>query len=83
MNLVEQFICLLKNRNNFYLLDISSEIAITAGELRGRYPFLKSMDALQIAAAMEKNVDVFLTNDLKLKQVNNINVWTMEDCLMD
>lgn len=79
--LMDQFIRLLKNRKDFYLLDISREIAITAGELRGRYPFLKSMDALQIAAAMEKNVDIFLTNDLKLKQVKNINVWTMEDLI--
>jgi predicted nucleic acid-binding protein len=27
------------------------------------------MDALQIAAAIEKNVDIFLSNDFKLKQV--------------
>jgi hypothetical protein len=37
------------------------------------------MDALQIAAAMEKNTDIFLTNDLKLKQVKKINVWTLDD----
>jgi predicted nucleic acid-binding protein len=77
--LVEQFVRLLKNRKNFCLLEISREIAIKAGELRGCYPFLKSMDALQIAAAMEKKVDIFFTNDLRLKQIKDINIWTMED----
>ena len=77
--LVEQFIRLLKNRSNFILIDISREIAIKAGELRGKYPFLKSMDALQIAATIENKVGIFLTNDLKLKQVKNIDIWTMED----
>lgn len=79
--LIEQFLRLLNNRNNFCLLDISREIAITAGKLRGCYPFLKSMDALQIAAAIERNADIFLTNDIKLKQVKNINIWTMEDLI--
>lgn len=37
------------------------------------------MDALQIAAAKRNKADIFLTNDLKLKQVNNIEIWTMED----
>lgn len=77
--LVEQFIRLFENRSNFLLFDISREIAIKAGELRGKYPFLKSMDALQIAAAIENKVDIFLTNDLKLKQIKNIDIWTMED----
>ena len=77
--LVEQFIRLLKNRKNFYLNDISKEIAINAGELRGKYRFLKSMDALQLAVALDKKVDVFLTNDYKLKQIKEIAVWTMED----
>ncbi len=77
--LVEQFIRLFENRRKFHLFDISREIAIKAGELRGCYPFLKSMDALQIATAIENRADIFLTNDLKLKQVKNIEIWTMED----
>jgi predicted nucleic acid-binding protein len=77
--LVKQFIRLLNNRKNFYLFDISKEVAIKAGELRGRYPFLKSMDALQLATAMEKKADIFLTNDFKLEQIKEITIWTMED----
>lgn len=76
---MEKFIRLLKNRKNFYFFDISREIAIKAGEIRGCYTFLKSMDAIQIATAMENGADLFLTNDLKLKQLKNIEIWTMED----
>ena len=46
------------------------EISIIAGRLRSQYRALRTVDALQLATALEQKVDVFVTNDhglLKLK----------------
>ena len=61
--------------------EISSDIARRAGKLRGRYGFLKSMDAIQIAASMEVNADAFLTNDVQLKKVTEISALVLKDFL--
>lgn len=72
--LVHSFLTHLKNGKNLILLDITSGIAERAGKLRGTYPALKSMDAIQIAAAIEAGADAFLTNDKHLKQISEIPV---------
>jgi predicted nucleic acid-binding protein len=77
--LEEKLLRLLKTKRHFGLLEITRDVAIRAGELRGRYPFLKSMDAIQLAAAISVAANVFLTNDKRLTQVKEIPVWTMDD----
>lgn len=42
--------------------------------LRSKYRFLKTPDALHIAAAIESSSDVFLTNDIKLAAISEIPV---------
>ncbi len=51
------------------MIEISENLAESAGKLRGRYPFLKTFDAIQISAALDVGADAFLTNDKKLKQI--------------
>ena len=53
-------------------IDINSEIASYAAELRGKYNFLKGLDALQIAACQFYECDFFVTNDKALLQVSEI-----------
>ncbi len=53
-------------------IDINSEIASYAAELRGKYTFLKGLDALQIAACRFYECDYFVTNDKALLQVSEI-----------
>ncbi len=79
--LTKEFSGFLKHGRNIKLLDISSDIAEAAGYLRGTYRFLKSMDAVQIAAAINVGADAFITNDLKLKQVNELRVIALQDYL--
>ena len=69
----------LRNGKNLTLLEITAEIAELAGELRGLYPSLKGMDSLQLAAAISSKSDIFLTNDRKLKKINQIRVMLLED----
>jgi len=66
--LAKQFSEFLESGENITLLDISAEIAKHAGMLRGRYASLRAMDAIQIASALKINTDLFITNDLKLKE---------------
>ena len=56
--------------NYIAVTEISRKIALRAGELRGEHSSLKSMDALQLACAIENKCDVFYTNDIRLKRIN-------------
>ncbi len=56
-------------------------MAERAGKLRGRYPFLRALDAIQIAVALNVGADAFLTNDVKLKRVNELNAIVLKDYL--
>jgi len=63
------------------LLDISSDIAELAGKLRGRYTSLRALDAIQIAVSINVKADAFITNDVKLKQIEESKVIVLKDYL--
>lgn len=77
--LARSFLSHLKFGKNMNLLDITSEMAEQAGRLRGMYPALKSMDAIQIAAALEAGADAFLTNDKRLLQIQELPVLVLSE----
>lgn len=64
---------------NIEIIDIDSEIAECAAEIRGKYKYFKSMDSLQIAAAKISKCDMFFTNDKQLRQEKELPCMTMED----
>jgi predicted nucleic acid-binding protein len=47
--------------------------------LRVQYSGLRTIDAIQVSAAIDIGVDAFLTNDEKLKQIKEINVLFLKD----
>lgn len=59
--------------------DVTIEIANLASTLRANYEFLKGIDSLQLAVAINLNCNLFLTNDKALKQVSEIKVVTIDD----
>lgn len=69
----------LRGTQHLTLLEITEEDAELGGNLRGNYPSLRSLDALQLAVAMNSEVDVFITNDKKLKQVKDIPILVLSD----
>ncbi len=77
--LARKFADFLKHGKHLTMIEISEGIAEAAGKLRGRYPVLKTVDAVQIAAAMEIGSEAFLTNDMKLKQITDIKVLVLKD----
>ena len=81
MNVVNSFLTFLKNPDNIIILSVNDRIAEQAGYLRGKYPSLKTLDAIQISSAIEARTDAFLTNDLRLKQIKEIEVLTLKDII--
>ncbi|MGA1844916.1 MAG: type II toxin-antitoxin system VapC family toxin [bacterium] len=79
--LAKKFADFLKYGKKFSLIEISMSIAEKAGKLRGQYSYLRAIDAIQISVAIDVGVDAFLTNDIKLKQIKEINVLVLKDYL--
>ena len=56
------------------LLPVSREVLERAAALRAQHHFLKTPDAIHLAAAIEGKCDVFLTNDHRLDRFTEITV---------
>ncbi len=80
-NLAKEFSIFLTNGRNISLIEINASIAESAAKLRGKYYFLKTMDAIQIASALSIPAETFITNDLSLKQIDELNVIVLKDYL--
>ena len=79
--LTREFSNFLKAGKNISMLAITADIAELAGRLRGRYTFLRTMDAIQIAASLEVKAAAFITNDSKLKNVSELKVILLNEYL--
>lgn len=69
---------LLLGSRNFETIGIDADIAKRAAELRARHRLL-TPDALQIAVALDRGCQAFLTNDLALKRVTELRVLVLDD----
>ncbi len=66
------------NRLNIQLLNVDEQIAQQAATLRAKYPALKGLDALQVSAALVHECQQFLTNDIPLQKIEEIEVILIE-----
>jgi len=80
-DLARKFAEFLRKGKNLNLVGISADIAEKAGQLRGKYPVLRALDAVQLSTAIEMEVDAFLTNDNKLKRIKEVKVLVLKDYL--
>lgn len=65
--------------NDIPVYNIDYEVADNAARLRGNYKFLKGLDALQIASALDHSCDLFVTNDSQLRAIREITVVLMDE----
>ena len=77
-DLIVEFEELLENLD-FTVTKITLNIAKIAYKLRAKYAFLKAMDALQLASAIDLNCHSFLTNDKKLEKITEIKIIILSD----
>jgi predicted nucleic acid-binding protein len=71
---------LITQGENTLFIPTNEIIAKQAAQLRSQYN-LSLTDALQIASAIIAKCDGFLTNDLDLKRVQEINIIVIEDLI--
>ena len=76
--LAEQYENILTQAENIVIYEINTEIAKESARLRAKYT-IKTPDAIQLATAQYCSVDFFLTNDLRLKSINDLNILTLND----
>ena len=58
---------------------IDTFTAVKAVQIRATYPYFKTADSLQLAAACITGCDLFLTNDKQLRQFEELHCVTLED----
>lgn len=76
--LAEQYQEILCNSSSIDIINIDIEIAVKTAWLRAKYA-LKTPDAIQLATALISSSDFFLTNDVRLKNIEEIEVLTLDD----
>jgi predicted nucleic acid-binding protein len=74
--LAEQYQYFLSETETLKLIPVNIAIARLAADLRAEYG-IRVPDAIHVATALEIKADLFLTNDIALKKVKDLNVITL------
>jgi predicted nucleic acid-binding protein len=64
---------------NIIVLDINRDIAELSAQLRSQYQFLKSLDAIQLASAINSNCSLLFTNDKVFKRIPEIKTILVDE----
>jgi len=64
---------------DFKILDITFDVSKIALNLKSKYLFLKPLDVMQLATAIEANCSFFLTNDKKLTVIKEIQILCVDE----
>lgn len=77
---IQEYKFILQTFPNLKIKPIDFHTAEKAAELRAKYK-IKPPDALQLGAALVENANAFVTNDEKLKQIEEIKTIIMKHAL--
>jgi predicted nucleic acid-binding protein len=72
----------LQNFPNLQIKSLNEEIADIASDIRAKYA-INTPDAIQIATSLSARADYFLTNDLYLKKIQDIEILLLDDIEKD
>lgn len=78
-DIADQYREVLKNSINITLANIDETVCENAANLRAKYKWLRTPDALQVATALTNNADVIVTNDDKWKRLTEIQIIVLQD----
>ena len=76
----DEYKFILQTFPNLEIRNIDAEVAERAAEIRAKYG-VKPPDALQVAASLINNAEVFITNDRELKKIREIEIIVMNEAL--
>ena len=80
--LVEQYQNILCNSPTINIFELNIEIAKSAAGLRARYG-LKTPDSIQVATAVYASSEFFLTNDIRLKAIKEIETLVLDELIKE
>lgn len=72
---------ILANAANISLHPMSEAVAVRAAQLRGKYAWLRTPDAIQLATALEYGAGVVVTNDESWRRISEVPVLILKDYL--
>ncbi len=78
--LAEEYQKILCNSATINISILNIEIAVKAAGLRAKYG-MKTPDSIQIATALVVKANYFLTNDLRLKVIDEIEILILDDLI--
>jgi predicted nucleic acid-binding protein len=78
-DIADQYRDVLTSSINITLANIDESICERAANLRAKYTWLRTPDALQIASAILHNAEVIVTNDDKWKRLTEIQIIVLQD----
>jgi predicted nucleic acid-binding protein len=78
--LAKQYYDILTNQENLIILPVSVEIAEIAAQLRA-VNNLRTPDAIQVATAIQQGARFFLTNDVRLASLSEIEILVLNNLL--
>jgi predicted nucleic acid-binding protein len=76
--LASQYETLIAAIPNLAIVEIDRGMARLAAALRARHR-LRTADALQIATSLQAGATAFVTNDIRLRRVNELEVIVLAD----
>lgn len=81
--LQQQYTDLLLHSRHLTTISFDATVAIRAAEVRAKYKSnqLRTPDAIQLAVALQEGCQAFLTNDKRLKVVQELEVLVLDDYL--
>jgi len=76
--LVEEYQNILCNSSTINIFELNIEIAKRAAGFRAKYG-LKTPDSIQVATAVYTSAEYFLTNDIRLKAIKEIETLVLDE----
>ena len=80
-DLADQYREVLTNSANITVHTIDQDACETAAQLRAKYVWLRTPDALQVATAIQHQAQVVITNDDRWRKVTEIEVIVLHTML--
>jgi predicted nucleic acid-binding protein len=77
--IADQYREILTGSANISLYPIGEAVCETAADLRSRYPWLRTPDAIQIATAIAHQAATIVTNDERWKRIAEIDIVVLDD----
>lgn len=76
--LVQAYREILLTGDDYELIAVTPEIAVTAADIRARYG-LGTPDSLHVASAVTTQCDAMLTNDRDMKRIKEFSILLLDD----